>query len=115
MLVVDDSALTLDLTRSALEGAGFAVTTACGGDEVEALDPHAFDLILMDVQMPALYGDDIAAVLRHVRKAPARIFLVSGLSADELALRASEAGLDGHICKREGMDAIVARVKELLA
>jgi DNA-binding response OmpR family regulator len=82
--------------------------------ELEERDPASFDLILMDVQMPELYGDDVAAVLRHVRGARARIFLFSNLPQEELEQRASEAGLDGYINKRDGMDALVSQLRELL-
>lgn len=115
VLVVDDSALTLDLARDALEQAGLEVVTANSLGELEEQDPGTFDLILMDVQMPELYGDDIAAVLRHVRRARARIVLFSNLPSDELSARAARAGLDGFICKQDGMNAFVARVREFLA
>jgi DNA-binding response OmpR family regulator len=115
ILVVDDSVLTLDITRTALEEAGFEVATACNFPELETQDPTQFDLILMDVQMPELYGDDVAAVIRHVRQARARIVLFSNLPADELAARATAAGLDGYVCKRDGMGTLIARVREALA
>ena len=115
VLVVDDSVLLLDIVRNALEAAGFEIATANTMTELEQHDPASFDLILMDVHMPEIYGDDVAAVLRHVRGAQARILLLSNLPAEELAVRASEAGLDGYFNKQDGMDALVSRVRELLA
>jgi DNA-binding response OmpR family regulator len=115
VLIVDDSVLMLEIVRNALEGAGFEAATANTMEELEQQNPSSFDLILMDVQMPELYGDDVASVLRHVRGARARIILFSNLPADELAVRASEAGLDGYLTKQQGMDALVSQVRELLA
>jgi len=115
ILVVDDSVLMLDIVRDALEVAGFQAATANSIAELEGHDPASFDLILMDVQMPEIYGDDAAYVVRHVRGANARILLFSNLPSDELAKRASEAGLDGYISKHDGMDALVSQVRELLA
>lgn len=115
ILVVDDSALLLDMVRSTLEDAGFDVVTANTLDELEAQDSKTFDLILMDVQMPELYGDDIAAIFRHVRGARARIVLLSNLAPEELAQRSSEAELDGFICKQDGMGVLLDRVQELLS
>ena len=114
VLVVDDSVLMLDIVRDALETSGFQISTANTMAELAERDPSSFDLILMDVQMPELYGDDVAAVLRHVRGAQARIYLFSNLPSEELALRASEAGLDGYINKRDGMDALVSQLREIL-
>jgi len=115
ILVVDDSTLTLELVRTALEESGFQVATASTIAELEAQDPKKFDLILMDVQMPELFGDDIAAIIRHVRGARGRIVLFSNLGPAELATRTAEAELDGYICKRDGMEALVSQVKGFLA
>lgn len=115
VLIVDDSALTLDMTRAALEEIGILVATANTMRELELHDPANYDLILMDVQMPELYGDDVAATLKHVRNSQARMVLFSNLPAEELATRARDAGVDGYICKQSGLPAIVQRVTELLA
>jgi CheY-like chemotaxis protein len=115
VLIVDDSALTLDITRETLVEAGLDVVTASSMGELEVQDLSNFDLILMDVQMPELYGDDVASALRHVRNTRAQIVLFSTLPDDELATRAAEAGLDGYIRKQDGMPALITRVKELLA
>jgi DNA-binding response OmpR family regulator len=115
VLVVDDSVLMLDIVRDAFEGAGFEISTANTMEELQNYNPASFDVILMDVQMPELYGDDVASVLRHTRGLAARILLFSNLPVDELATRAAEAGLDGYFSKREGIDALVSRVRELLA
>jgi DNA-binding response OmpR family regulator len=115
ILVVDDSVLMLDIVRNALELAGYETATANNMAELEQQNPATFDLILMDVQMPELYGDDVASVLRHARGARARIILFSNLPPDELAQRASEAGLDGYMSKQQGVEALVSRVRELLA
>jgi DNA-binding NarL/FixJ family response regulator len=68
----------------------------------------------MDVHMPELYGDDVAAVLRQ-RGSRARILLFSNLPPDVLAQRSAEAGLDGYFSKKDGIEALVARVQALLA
>jgi len=115
ILVVDDSLLLLEVTREALESEGYTVLLA---ENVAQLEKHALDpdlkLILMDVQMPELYGDDVAMVLRTARGVKVPIYLYSNLPEAELKQRVDEAGVDGYICKRHGIDAAVARVKELL-
>lgn len=116
VLVFDDSALTLQLVHDALEGAGFEVVTALDLDSFEAkrseLQP---DLILVDVQMPEAFGDDVAATLRGAKGVRVPILLVSNLEPGELAERAQGANADGWISKRQGIQEIVRRVKELLS
>jgi DNA-binding response OmpR family regulator len=115
ILIVDDSPLMLDMAKEALELAGFTVFIAQNFKELAKFqDDRNLDLILMDVQMPELFGDDVAMVLREVRGVKAPIYLLSSLDANELSERASEAEIDGYICKRDGIDALVERVVEIL-
>jgi CheY-like chemotaxis protein len=114
ILVVDDSEIILAAVTDALGGAGFAVTAVGDLAGLEAVAQQSFDLVLMDVQMPQLYGDDVAAVLRHDRRMAGRIYLFSSLSADELAERARDAGLDGYLSKNDGLEALVSRVTSIL-
>ena len=116
ILVVDDSQLMLEVTKEALEAEGFEVLVADNMEKLEGFyeDPD-LKLILMDVQMPELYGDDVAMVLRSVRGVSVPIVLYSNLPKEELATRSDEAEIHGYISKRDGIDAAVARVKEILA
>lgn len=115
ILVFDDSPLVLELTQQALESEGFAVAAAADLTAFEqaraAMTP---DLILVDVQMPEAFGDDVASTLRGVRGVNVPIILVSNLDEPELERRAAEADADGWISKRRGMDELVRRVKEYL-
>jgi DNA-binding response OmpR family regulator len=115
ILVVDDSEIILAASASALTAAGYAVTAVEDLDKLHAAERHTFDLVLMDVQMPQLFGDDIAGILRHERKMSGKIYLLSSLPHAELAERAAEAGLDGYISKNDGLAVLVKRVAEILA
>jgi DNA-binding response OmpR family regulator len=116
ILVFDDSPLVLAVTQEALEREGFAVDTAVDLDTFEARRAASSpDLILVDVQMPEAFGDDVASTLRGARGVKVPILLVSNLEEVELARRADEAEVDGWISKRAGVQELVRRVKELLA
>lgn len=114
ILIVDDSPIILAASRHALTEAGFEVETRSGVDELGDKGADGFDLILMDVQMPELFGDDIAAVLRLERDVRTPIYLFSTLTEAELRERASEARIDGYISKNAGIDHLVDRVRRLL-
>lgn len=115
ILICDDSHLMLDMAKEALERTGYTVLVAQDFSQLAHIqEDQKLDLILMDVQMPELYGDDVAMVLKEVRGVRTPIYLLSSLSADELAERADEADVDGYICKRDGIDALVQKVKEIL-
>jgi DNA-binding response OmpR family regulator len=114
ILILDDSAVTLDLLRLALERAGFRVTTALDLASFERSAAMAPDLILIDVQMPEAYGDDVASTLRGGRNVRVPILLISNLEDEELQRRAADAEVDGWISKQAGVDEVVRRVAEML-
>ena len=103
-LLAEDNATNAMLIQTILKAVGCPV--ACvenGRDAVDAAALQAFDLILMDVQMPIMDG---LTAIRHIRQAeaaagerPSRIYTVTtnDLPADIRA--AFDAGADGHITK----------------
>ncbi len=115
ILVFDDSPFALALTRAALEAAGFKVAIAEDLSSFErqrvAFDP---DLILVDVQMPEAFGDDVASTLVGWYNVRVPILLVSSLDPSELANRARRAHAAGFVCKGAGMPELVRRCRELL-
>lgn len=65
VLVVDDDDMIREVAKVALESvAGWQVITAHNGDEARRLaSQQRFDLVLLDVMMPALDGPSTAALL----------------------------------------------------
>ena len=115
ILVIDDSPFVLAVTRVALEEAGYAVAIA---EDLVSFERHRVevspDLILVDVQMPEAFGDDIASTLRGVRGVKVPILLVSSLDEEELAQRAANAEVAGFVSKRAGLAELVRRVNQVL-
>jgi DNA-binding NarL/FixJ family response regulator len=115
ILLMDDSILAMDVARDALEQEGYAVVCALDLDQFETqMATSKPDLVLMDVQMPEAFGDDIGMVVRTVRGIDVPIFLYSMLDEAELAERARAAEIDGYICKRNGVTVLVERVRTIL-
>jgi DNA-binding response OmpR family regulator len=115
VLVVDDSSLILEMVQAALEAEGYEVQTAQDLSSLEARrTTNPPDLVILDVQMPEAYGDELGEAMREVRDIHAPMLLFSSLSDDDLARRASNAGLAGWVSKKAGMRALVERVKAVL-
>lgn len=114
ILLVEDSPLILAASVHALKTAGYEVAARSSFNDLLESGFEGFDLVLMDVQMPELYGDDVAAVLRHGRGLTTPIYLFSSLPEADLAERAAAARVDGYILKDKGMDHMVSRVGEIL-
>ena len=115
VLLVDDSALIRASAGHALSSAGFDVTLRAAFDELIEHDTESYDLILIDVQMPELFGDDVAFTLRGQRGVTTPIYLFSSIAEPELARLTADAGVDGYIAKSAGLDELVARVRRILS
>lgn len=114
-LIVDDSPLVLEMLKSSLEAAGVAVDTAIDLGTLEASRSSAApDIIVLDVQMPEAYGDDVATTLRGAYGVAVPILLMSTIAPEELAERAQNAGVDAWVSKRDGLDEVVTRILEVL-
>jgi CheY-like chemotaxis protein len=102
VLVTDDNALNQRLLTSLLMSAGHTTAVAENGRlAVEAVMREAFDIILMDIQMPVMDGVQATSRIRAMRP-PKRDVPIIALTAD--ALRGAEAryrgaGMDGYLSK----------------
>lgn len=115
ILLMDDSEIFLEVMAHALKKEGYAVTCALNLGELDKVRSEGpSDLVLMDVQMPEAFGDDIAMTLRHAYGVTAPIYLLSSLDEGELAQRAKEAEIDGFISKNGGMEAVLTTVRTIL-
>ena len=117
VLVVDDNAVNLKLTRVLLRGAGYDVQTAADAEEalrlLHACKPR---LILMDVQLPGVSGLELTRNLKADERT--REVLVVALTA--YAMKGDEekalaAGCDAYVTKPIDTDALLALVAKLLA
>ncbi len=115
ILLMDDSSIVLDTTKAVFEANGYAVRAASNLAELEtALASAPPDLVVLDVQMPEMFGDDVAQVLRNVRSMNVPIVLFSDIDEKALAERASEAGVNGYVTKRDGVLALLTKVASLV-
>jgi DNA-binding response OmpR family regulator len=115
VLVMDDSEIVRMAVAAALDERGFGVRAAANLAELEsALAAAAPDLFVLDVQMPEMFGDDVAQVLRHVRSLNVPVILFSDIDEAALEERARFAEVEAWVTKQAGLDALVAKVAELV-
>ena len=101
VLLVDDDPLVRSGLRMMLAGAeGIEVVGEAddGRGVLAAVDLHRPDVVLMDIRMPQLDGIAATRLLREQPGAPAVIVLTT-FDADELVLRALQAGAAGFLLK----------------
>ncbi|MCP3064336.1 response regulator [Myxococcus sp. K38C18041901] len=115
VLVIDDSPMLVELTVRALTAAGYQVS---GAQDLTSLNQKLaegpFALILMDVNMPEMFGDDVVEYLRSQKKVTSKLVLYSDISEAELAGKTKASGADGYILKSGGLEAVISGVMNLI-
>lgn len=116
ILVVDDEEMTVGLAKRLLCDAGFNVLTAQSG--FECLDvfrrrPHGCDLVLLDLTMPFMDGEETFVRLREIRP-DVPVVLCTGFIAQERLESMLQAGLSGFLRKPIAPDELVNHVRSIL-
>lgn len=117
IVVIDDSAIALAMTRDALEAAGFrvvALDTPIGASVVATQEKP--DVVLVDVAMASMSGEIVVKNLRARAKGSTRtrVLLYSDRPDREMQELANRCGADGYIRKSGDPDALVADVTAAL-
>ncbi len=101
VLVVDDEAVVRDMTSDLLAELGFDVVVARDGREgVDVFRERAGDLVLvlLDLTMPRMSGEEALAEMRRIRP-DAKVIVMSGYSRREVLAQFAEESLAGFIQK----------------
>jgi CheY-like chemotaxis protein len=103
ILLADDNIVNQKVAGRMLQKEGHTITVVDSGFAVlEALERQAFDLVLMDVQMPGMDGVEATISIRRNEK-------ISGNHIPIIALTAHAMSQDRDRCLIAGMDAYVTK------
>jgi two-component system, OmpR family, copper resistance phosphate regulon response regulator CusR len=114
MLLVEDEKKVSELVARALRSERYAVDVAADGPSGwEFVEAYDYDLIILDVMLPALSGTDL---LRRIRRKNQHvpILVLTARDATEEKVRHFEAGADDYLTKPFAFAELIMRVKALL-
>jgi CheY-like chemotaxis protein len=113
ILVLDDSEIVLEATKMALEDAGHEVITLMSPFLLfETMQREHPDVVLVDVNMPALSGDrvlEISNAFGAFRETP--VLLYSTIEAAQLKAMAQRYGADGFVRKSLDREVLLREVE----
>jgi two-component system, cell cycle response regulator DivK len=114
VLIVDDDARNAKLARDVLERAGMRTLSASTGAEALSLArEHLPDVVLMDLRLPDLDGDEAARQLAaDARTAQIPVVALSALRRDDAAAWLRDAGFAGYVEKPIDVRELPAQVRK---
>ena len=116
-LVVDDEESVRSVTTAVLRMHGGTVLEAADGNQALRLcAEHAgkIDLILLDLTMPGLSGEETLRRLRMLNH-PHRVLVMSGYSEQETRQRCADLGTVGFLHKPFDLDDLLAKIQALMS
>lgn len=114
ILVVDDESGVRDLVSDALRIAGHEPTCASDGEEgLTLLRRSAYDLAIVDINMPGVDGFSFVEALRE-RGEGTPILLLSARDSAPDVTRGLRAGADDYVRKPFGLEELLLRVEAIL-
>ncbi|HNQ46667.1 MAG TPA: sigma-54 dependent transcriptional regulator [Syntrophorhabdus sp.] len=99
ILIVDDSAATLEVLHRNLVSAGYMVFAALNVTEaIKILDVTPIDLVITDLKMPGLSG---VHLLRHIREnfSDMEVIIITGYPSVKGAVEAIKTGAEEYLAK----------------
>ncbi len=114
VLVAEDNELNWEIIHILLAEHGVSSDRVENGKKcvelLERADAPAYDLVLMDVQMPVMDGREATRALRRSGRPAARTIPVVAMTADAFAediAACLDAGMDAHVAKPVDMDQLL--------
>ena len=114
VLVVQDEAPVASFIKRGLEAEGFAVRTACDGAEgLELSSSLDFDLIVLDLPLPTVTGEEILGRLRAAGSSvPVIVLTTQDAISDRVATL--NAGADDYLTRPYSFEELLARIRARL-
>jgi DNA-binding response OmpR family regulator len=113
VLVVEDEQKIRDLVRGYLEREGLGVlTTPSGADALTIARDVRPDLVVLDLNLPDVPGEEVARELRSFSDVP--ILMLTAKAGEEDRIRGLELGADDYVTKPFSPRELVLRVKAIL-
>ena len=116
VLVVDDQEDIREMARLVLDDAGFSVATApSGADALRAARAEAFDLVLLDINMPGMDGwETLKLLLADPDVGGPKVAMFSVKSEVRDKMTSLQDGAVDFIAKPFSVDELVSRVTRIV-
>lgn len=109
ILVVDDEKKITEVVQAYLENAGYRVACAYNGvDALKLFERFHPDLVVLDLMLPDMSGEDICTAIRKKSRAP--IIMLTAKTAEEDVINGLDIGADDYVTKPFSNKQLLARI-----
>ncbi len=113
VLVVDDEERIVEFVESYLLKSGYTVLKAYNGsDALQLFEHNKIDLILLDLMLPDVSGEEVCKTIRKVSRVP--VIMLTAKAEEEQILKGLDIGADDYVTKPFSPRQLIARVGALL-
>lgn len=114
LLVEDEVRLAENVAAAMREGPGFAVDVSHdGGDALLLAKTASYDLVLLDLMLPGIRGDDLLRRLRH-QDAHTPVMILTAVSDTRSTIDLLNLGADDYMTKPFDLGELIARCRALI-
>ena len=113
ILLVEDDADISNMLCDLLTQNEYAVEPAYSGTEaILLMEKNAYDLVLLDLMLPGISGEEVLARIRHSSDVP--VIAVSAKDDTRTKIQVLKSGADDYVTKPFHTDELLARIEALL-
>ncbi|WP_143450323.1 PAS domain-containing protein [Janthinobacterium sp. BJB446] len=117
VLLVEDNEINQEVAQYILLHSGARVAVAANGRlavDLLTSTPDAWDVVLMDLQMPVMNGYDATLAIRALGLPDLPIIAMTANAMDEDRLRAIASGMNAHVAKPIDVDEMIQTLTRLV-
>ncbi len=117
VMVVDDEPAMCSILERILLGEGYKVVVAMDGEAaLKLFEEHHPDVVLLDLMLPGMTGQEICRRIKEASAATKIIYLsAKATPTDHAGLREYKSEADGYISKPASSKQILSGIREVLA
>jgi two-component system, OmpR family, response regulator len=113
ILMIEDEERVADFVRRGLRAEGWAIDCAASAEDgQELLHNTSYDVVLLDVMLPGMSGEELCRALRASRN-DVPILMLSALGSTDDRVLGLRNGADDYLPKPFDFDELIARIEAL--
>lgn len=113
ILLVEDEARVADFVCRGLKSEGWTVEHSADGETaLDILRDNRFDVLVLDLMLPGISGQDVCRKMR-ARKDFTPVLMLSALDATDERVQGLQVGADDYLTKPFDFDELCARIQAL--